>query len=47
MLVELAEISLEYAQVVIASDDDGMPVLPGWFLLEVSRDLPRLIAARA
>ncbi len=47
MLVELAEISLEYAQVVIASDDDGMPVLPGWFLLEVSRDLPRLVAARA
>ena len=26
---------------------DGMPVLPGWFLVEVSRDLPRLVAARA
>jgi hypothetical protein len=47
MLVELAEISLEYAQIVVAADDDGMPVLPGWFLIEVSRDLPRLVAARA
>ena len=46
MLVELAEISLEYAQIVVAADDDGMPVLPGWFLIEVSRDLPRLVAAR-
>ncbi|WP_203903646.1 ATP-binding protein [Virgisporangium aliadipatigenens] len=46
LLVELAEISLECAQLVIASDDDGMPVLPGWFLLDVSRDLPRLVAAR-
>ena len=47
MLVEIAEISLEYAQIVVAADDDGMPVLPGWFLIEVSRDLPRLVAARA
>jgi hypothetical protein len=47
LLVELAEISLEYAQVVMATDDDGRPALPGWFLLEVSRDLPRLVAARA
>ena len=47
LLVELAEISLECAQLVVATDDDGMPVLPGWFLVEVSRDLPRLVAARA
>lgn len=47
LLVELAEISLECAQLVIASDDDGVPVLPTWFLVEVSRDLPRLVAARA
>jgi hypothetical protein len=47
LLVQLAEISLEYAQLVIATDDDGKPVLPGWFLLEVGRDLPRLVAARA
>ena len=46
LLVELAEISLECAQLVIATDDDGAPVLPTWFLVEVSRDLPRLVAAR-
>src|SRR4051812_38213545 len=47
LLVELAEISLECAQLVIAADTDGMPVLPAWFLVEVTRDLPRLVAARA
>lgn len=46
LLVELAELSLEIAQVVIAADDDGRPVLPSWFLIEVTRDLPRLVAAR-
>jgi hypothetical protein len=47
MLVDLAEISLEIAQVVIASDENGRPVLPSWFLVEVARDLPRLVAARS
>ncbi|TWD82749.1 MoxR-like ATPase [Kribbella amoyensis] len=47
LLVELAEISLEVAQLVIASDDDGRAVLPTWFLVEVTRDLPRLVAARS
>lgn len=47
LLVELAEISLECAQLVIATDEDGAPALPAWFLVEVSRDLPRLVAARA
>ncbi|MDX8140974.1 MoxR family ATPase [Lentzea sp. BCCO 10_0061] len=47
LLLELAELSLEIAQMVIAADDDGNPVLPAWFLVEVTRDLPRLVAARA
>jgi MoxR-like ATPase len=47
LLVELAEISLECAQLVIAAGDDGAPVLPSWFLVEVGRDLPRLAAARS
>ncbi|GAA4976893.1 MoxR family ATPase [Actinoplanes utahensis] len=47
MLVELAEISLECGRLVIAPDADGNPALPAWFLVEVSRDLPRLVAARA
>ncbi|MEV0711039.1 MoxR family ATPase [Nocardia aurea] len=46
MLIELAEISVECAQLVIAADDDGTPALPTWFLIEVSRDLPRLAARR-
>jgi hypothetical protein len=43
LLVQLAEIS----QIVITTDDDGNAVLPSWFLVEVTRDLPRLVAARA
>ncbi|MEC3914599.1 ATP-binding protein [Nocardia sp. CDC160] len=46
MLTELAEISVECAQLVIASDDQGLPVLPSWFLVEITRDLPRLAARR-
>ncbi|MEU1394422.1 MULTISPECIES: MoxR family ATPase [unclassified Nonomuraea] len=47
LLVELAEISLECAQLVIANDADGAPALPTWFLVEIGRDVPRLMAARA
>jgi MoxR-like ATPase len=47
LLVELAEISLEMAQLVIADDEAGNPRLPSWFLVEAARDLPRLVDARA
>jgi hypothetical protein len=52
LLTELAEISLEAAQTVVAGSRDGVTedgttaTLPGWFLVEVVRDLPRLAAAR-
>jgi len=46
LLVELAEISLEIAQTVLAADEDGVQSLPGWFLVEAARDLPGLVAAR-
>ena len=46
LLVELAEISLEIAQIVIAEEEDGTKVLPSWFLVEAARDMPRLVAAR-
>lgn len=46
LLVELAEISLECAQLVIATDDQGRSPLPTWFMVEVGRDLPRLVARR-
>jgi AAA domain (dynein-related subfamily) len=51
LLVELADLSLEIAQVVVSSggdDADGSDGagLPGWFLAEVVRDLPRLVKQR-
>ncbi|MEU8135167.1 MoxR family ATPase [Streptodolium elevatio] len=47
LLVELAEISLEIAQLVIADDEHGNSRLPGWFLVDAAKDMPRLVAARA
>ncbi|MEV0573393.1 MULTISPECIES: ATP-binding protein [unclassified Streptomyces] len=46
LLVQLAEISVEVAQTVIADDSDGLPVLPAWFLVDAARDMPRLVEAR-
>ncbi len=46
LLVQLAEISVEVAQTVIADGADGNPVLPAWFLIEAARDMPRLVEAR-
>ena len=47
LLVELAEISLECAQLVVATDEHGVSALPAWFMIDIGRDLPRLVAARA
>lgn len=41
LLRDLAGISLEMAQLVVAERDDGS-TLPGWLLVEIVRDLPRL-----
>lgn len=41
MLKEIAQISLEMAQIVVA--EDGAEVLPAWYMVEVVRDLPRLV----
>lgn len=44
LLKELAQINLEIAQMVLAREaDEG---LPSWFLVEVVRDLPRLVEDR-
>ena len=45
VLTDLAGLSYEMAQLVIASDEQGN-ALPDWFLLEVVRELPRLAQAR-
>jgi hypothetical protein len=42
LLKDLAGISLEMAQMVVATGDDG-EALPGWFMVEIVRDLPRLV----
>ncbi len=41
LLKDLAGISLEIAQVAVADEENN--ALPGWFLAEVVRDLPRLV----
>jgi MoxR-like ATPase len=41
-LIQLSRISVEMAQLVLATDDHGAG-LPDWFLLEIARDLPRLL----
>lgn len=40
LLIELANISLEIAQMVVSSDDGD--TLPAWFVVEASRDIPAL-----
>lgn len=42
LIKDLAGISLEMAQMVVSKteDDDG---LPGWFMVDIIRDLPRLV----
>jgi len=53
LIKDLASISLEMAQLVVAEEDqerrDGGSgsALPGWLLVEVVRDLPRLVEKRA
>ncbi len=42
LLKELAQINYELAQMVV-SDDDGK-TLPEWFMIEIVRDLPRLVS---
>jgi hypothetical protein len=49
LLKELASLSLEIAQLVVAdegSNGDGTDPLPSWLLVEIVRDLPRLIEKR-
>lgn len=41
MIKDLSHINLELAQMVVSSD--GGNVLPEWFMVEIVRDLPRLI----
>lgn len=42
LIRDLAVISLEMAQMVVATGDDGS-LLPDWFMVEIVRDIPRII----
>lgn len=42
MIRDLAHINIEIAQMVVSDDDNKS--LPEWFMIEIVRDLPRLIA---
>jgi hypothetical protein len=42
LLKELASISLEIAQMVVAQSERG-DALPSWLMVEIVRDLPRLV----
>ena len=44
LLKDLAAISFEMAQMIVANQDSG--VLPDWFVVEIVRDLPRLAEKR-
>ena len=46
LIKELAEINLELAQVLIGDDDVSAKKIPDWFMLEIVRDLPRLVAQK-
>ncbi len=45
LIADLSSISLEIAQMVV-SDEEGGQALPGWLMVEIVRDLPRLVAKR-
>lgn len=45
-LIQLSRISLEMAQMVVSGEND-QEALPNWFMVEIVRDLPRLVAGKA
>jgi hypothetical protein len=43
LLKQLAQINFEIAQIVVANQDGGAETLPDWFMVEIARDLPRIV----
>lgn len=46
LLRQLATISLEMAQMVVAKEEDDIHALPDWFLVDVVRNMPRLVRVK-
>lgn len=47
LIKELAALSLEIAQLVVADEGGDAGALPSWLLVEIVRDLPRLVEKRS
>jgi len=49
LIKDLSQISLEMAQMVVGQQDDQSDnsTLPGWLMVEIVRDLPRLVQAKS
>lgn len=43
LLIQLARINFEIAQLVVSDERDG-ELLPDWFMVDIARDLPRIVA---
>ena len=45
VIKQLALISFEIAQLVVVNEDGSADVLPDWYLVEIARDLPRIVVS--
>jgi hypothetical protein len=43
LIKQLARIDFEIAQLVVSDEDGSDKLLPDWFLVEIARDLPRIV----
>ena len=43
LIKQLASLSFEIAQLVVSNEDEALDSLPDWYLVEVARDLPRIV----
>lgn len=43
LLKQLARINFEIAQIVVSDENGDGAVLPDWFMVEIARDLPRIV----
>ena len=43
LIKQLATINYEIAQIVVSNEDSAIESLPSWFMVEIARDLPRIV----
>ncbi len=47
LLIQLARINFEIAQLVVSDEDGSGQKLPDWFMVDIARDLPRIVARQS